>query len=86
MRYWSLGFLAIALLAGVIALRDDTAALTVARVVFGIALLLFAIVIVYVGRRSERGEVDAERRDRREAVVEWEDTAERRDRRDRRRH
>lgn len=56
MRYWSLGFLAIALLATVVALRDDTEALTLARVVFGIALLLFAVVLIV--RRLDRDHVD----------------------------
>ena len=56
MRYWSLGFLAIALVAAVIALRDDTEALTVARAVFGIALLLFAVVLI--ARRLDRDHVD----------------------------
>jgi uncharacterized membrane protein YtjA (UPF0391 family) len=56
MRYWSLGFLAIALLAAIVALRDDTEALTVARVVFGVALLLFAVVLLV--RRLDRDHVD----------------------------
>jgi uncharacterized membrane protein YtjA (UPF0391 family) len=43
MRLWSISFLAIALLATFVGFWDDREGLTVARVLLGVGLLLFAI-------------------------------------------
>lgn len=55
MRFWSLGFLAIAVLAAVLIFREDGEAIILARVLFGVALLLFVISLFSNHRDHGRG-------------------------------
>ncbi|HEX3132665.1 MAG TPA: DUF1328 domain-containing protein [Planctomycetota bacterium] len=52
MRLWSLGFLAIAVLAAFVGFWDDREGLNAARVLLGVALLVFAISL-FSGRGDE---------------------------------
>lgn len=52
MRFWSLGFFAIAVIAVVVSFSGDGDAVTLARVLFGVALVLFAVLVI--ARRNDR--------------------------------
>lgn len=59
MRYWSLGFFAIAVLAAVVGFNDRIEPLTVARTLFGITLLLFCVMLlIKVWDRDQDGHSD----------------------------
>lgn len=56
MGFWSLVFFAIAVIAALVSFSNDGDAVTIARVLFGVALMLFAILVI--AKRNDRDDRD----------------------------